>query len=64
MLTVRQKVLPDDQHKAALEAYHKEVTETQAALAAYDTDRSAYREELARTQRAQQVYAQQPHGKK
>jgi hypothetical protein len=61
---VRQKALPDDQHKVALEAYRKEVKETQAALAAYDADRSAYREELERTQRAQQVYAQQPHGKK
>jgi hypothetical protein len=50
-----------DQHRSALEAYRKQVAETQAALAAYDSDRSAYRDELARTQRTQQEYGKKPH---
>jgi len=48
----------DEGRRSALDRYHKQMADTQAATAAYAADRAAYEQELARSRKAKEEYDQ------
>jgi hypothetical protein len=48
----------DESRRSALDRYHKQMADTQAATAAYAADRAAYEQELARSRKAKEEYDQ------